>query len=226
MEANTEFINWAKRELGNVLEINKESHGDQSDVYRLRASYGIFFLKISKKLSKERERLIWLQGKLPVPEVKAFITIGDSDALLLTAIQGVNLALLAKEWPPEKVAKRLATVLQVFHAVDPSECLFGKPESGKVLVHGDACLPNFIFEGDMFSGYIDLGDMGVGDKEVDLAAGVWSLQYNLGKGYGALFLEQYGLDNVTEDVVEGLRLRYENMQKEWFPEDYQEDMNT
>ena len=226
MEANDNYIQWAKEELGNVIEVEKESHGDQSDVYRLHTPKGTFFLKVGKKLSREKEKLEWLQGKASVPEVIAFTMIGDTEALLLTGIDGTNLVHLAKEWPPERVVKELVAAVQAFHTISTDGCPFGKSGPDKVLVHGDACLPNFIYKGNTFSGYIDLGDMCVGSKEIDLAAGVWSLQYNLGKGYGASFLEQYGVENVTEETVESLRLEYEEMQKEWFPEDYQEGINT
>lgn len=226
METSSEFINWAKKELGDVTEVVKEPHGNQSDVRRLHTTRETFFLKVGKNLSREKDKLDWLQGKISVPEVKAFTTIGDLEALLLTAVEGKNLAHLAKEWSSEKVVKELVIALQVFHSVSTDGCPFGQPGPDTVLVHGDACLPNFIFNGDTFSGYIDLGDMCVGSKEIDLAAGVWSLQYNLGKGFGASFLEQYGLENVTEETVEDLRLKYEDAQKEWFPEDYQDGTNA
>src|SRR3989344_1827276 len=176
MAVNNEFIDWAKKELDDVVGVEKELHGDQSDVYRLHNPRGTFFLKISKKLSKERDKLKWLQGKLPVPKVISFTIIGAREALLLTAVEGVNLAQLAKEWPPEKVLRALATAVQKFHAVSTDDCPFGQTGQGRVLVHGDACLPNFIYQGDTFSGYIDLGDMRMGNKGIDLAAGVWSLQ--------------------------------------------------
>ena len=76
-------------------------------------------------------------------------------------------------------------------------------------------LSNFIFQNDNFSGYIDLGDMRIDSPEVDLAAVVWSLQYNLGSGHGLNFLKKYGLKNATEELVEKLRLQYEDMQREW-----------
>lgn len=84
-----------------------------------------------------------------------------------------------------------------------------------MLVHGDACLPNFIFQGEKFSGYIDLGDLMVAKPEIDFAAAIWSLQYNLGPGHGKRFLEKYGVQNVTDEMVEKLRLQYEDTQKEW-----------
>lgn len=209
------FIDWAKKQLNEVTDVVKEHYGDQSNVFKLHATDGNYFLKVGTKLEKERERLEWLNGKLPVPKVISFTKIDDKDALLLSAIEGKNLAALSKEWPPEKVAEKLAEVLLQFHAVDAKNCPFGKFESGKVLVHGDACLPNFIFQSDNFSGYIDLGDLMVASPEVDFSAAIWSLQYNLGTGYGGAFLKRCGINNVTDDMVEKLRLKYEDMQKEW-----------
>jgi kanamycin kinase len=51
------------------------------------------------------------------------------------------------------------------------------------------------------SGFVDLGEMGAGDIKVDLAAAVWSLQYNLGPGHGLSFLRAYGLADPTERDV-------------------------
>jgi kanamycin kinase/aminoglycoside 3'-phosphotransferase-2 len=210
-----QFINWAKKQLGDIDTITKEAHGDQSEVFRLQTTKGNFFLKISKNLEKECERLKWLRGRLPVPEVIGFIKLGDKDALLLSAVEGVNLSVLSKEWPAEKIVAKLAQVLQKFHSTEIKNCPFEVFDENKVLVHGDACLPNFIFKDDNFSGYIDLGDMGIDNPEVDLAAAVWSLQYNLGSGYGLNFLRRYGIKNATEELVDKLRLQYEDMQREW-----------
>ena len=81
---------------------------------------------------------------------------------------------------------------------------------GSVLVHGDACLPNFLFSAEQLSGYIDVGNMALGEPEVDLAAAVWSLQHNLGHGYGLEFLSQYGVEQADEEEVERLRQLYES----------------
>lgn len=209
------FIDWAEKKLGIDVVVTKEPHGDQSTVYHLASPHGNYFLKIAFGLEKERERLEWLAGKLPIPPVIGFTKIEDKDALLLSAIEGDNLAKLKKKWPADKVIKKLAEALLEFHAVSTKDCPFGKLGPGKVLVHGDACLPNFIFNGDIFSGFIDLGDMRIDDVEVDLSAAVWSLQHNLGPGYGMNFLKEYGAKDATDELAERLRLRYENMQKEW-----------
>jgi aminoglycoside phosphotransferase len=50
--------------------------------------------------------------------------------------------------------------------------------------------------------------MGVGDIEVDLAAAVWSLQYNLGPALGERFLRAYGLPAPTDQDVRRLRAAY------------------
>ncbi len=82
-----------------------------------------------------------------------------------------------------------------------------------MLVHGDACLPNFIFENDLLSGYIDLADAKLAEPEIDLAATIWSLQYNLGSGHGRTFLDKYGYKEATEFSVDKLYLQYESYQK-------------
>lgn len=209
------FIDWAVKELGGKIAITKEPHGDQSDVYNLAGPNGSYFLKIASELAKERDRLEWLDGKLPVPKVIGFTRIENRDALLLSAIEGANLAKLKERWATDKIINKLAEALRQFHATSTANCSFGNPGPGKVLVHGDACLPNFIFMDDRFSGYIDLGDMRIDIPDVDISAAVWSLQYNLGPGYGLEFLKRYGVENASDDMVKKLISQYEDAQKEW-----------
>jgi len=212
---NRDIINWAQDQLQESFIVKKEVHGDRSNVFRLTGKKKNFFLKIGENFTKEYERLIWLENKLPVPKVIDFKNIDGYDVLLLSEIKGKNLKVLSKEWPAEKVVNKIVAAIKSFHNVDIISCPFGVPGEGAVLIHGDASLPNFIFNGDNFSGYIDLGDVAVGDKEIDFAAVIWSLQYNLGKGYGNMFLEKYGISNVTEKAVEKLRLQYEDTQRRW-----------
>ena len=209
------FIEWASIELGGGVSSERAAHGDQSTVYKLTSPRGVYFLKIAEDLKKERARLSWLAGKLPVPAVHGFTRIGEKEALLLSEVPGRNLADLSKVWSADKVIQKLAEALQRFHSTDAAGCPFGENGAGKVLAHGDACLPNFIFDGDKLSGYLDLGDMRVDDPAVDLSAAVWSLQYNLGPGHGLPFLREYGIKEATEEMTEDLRLRYEAMQAEW-----------
>lgn len=210
------YLDWARKKVGDIDYVERELHGDQSVVLKLQTNREIYFFKIAQNLQKEHERLLWLWEKISVPKLIGFEHVGERDCLLMSAIQGRNLKDLSKEWPVERVVGKLVQALRGFHSVSIRDCPFGRQDDDGVLIHGDACLPNFMFLADgEFAGYVDLGDVTVGSPEVDFAAAVWSLQHNLGPGYGKMFLEEYGMENVTEKIVERMRLKYEDMQREW-----------
>lgn len=81
----------------------------------------------------------------------------------------------------------------------------------EVLIHGDYCLPNIMLKDFIFSGFIDLGGGGVGDRHVDLFWGEWSMGFNLmihgnmseseAKKYGARFLDAYGRDKIDKEIL-------------------------
>ena len=71
------------------------------------------------------------------------------------------------------------------------------------LLHGDYCLPNILLDGWNFSGFIDLGNGGVGDRHVDLYWGAWTLAFNLGTDrYRDRFFDAYGRDLVNLDLID------------------------
>lgn len=70
------------------------------------------------------------------------------------------------------------------------------------LIHGDYCLPNIIFDHWKFSGFIDLGNGGMGDRHIDLFWGAWTLFYNLKTDkYTDRFFDSYGRDKVEKDIL-------------------------
>lgn len=70
------------------------------------------------------------------------------------------------------------------------------------LLHGDYCLPNVIFDHWEFSGFVDLGNGGVGDAHVDLFWGAWTLTFNLKTdAYCQRFFDAYGRDKVDEEKL-------------------------
>ena len=72
----------------------------------------------------------------------------------------------------------------------------------EVLLHGDYCLPNVMLNDWQFSGLIDLGNGGVGDRHIDLFWGVWSLGFNLKTDrFGGRFLDAYGRDKVEPELL-------------------------
>lgn len=71
-----------------------------------------------------------------------------------------------------------------------------------VLLHGDYCLPNIMLDNWRFSGFIDLGNGGVGDRHVDLYWGSWTLNFNLKTdAYRERFFDAYGRDKVDTEMI-------------------------
>lgn len=70
------------------------------------------------------------------------------------------------------------------------------------LLHGDYCLPNILLDNWRFSGFIDLGNGGVGDRHMDILWGIWTLQFNLHTNrYANRFLDAYGRDRIAPDLL-------------------------
>ena len=73
------------------------------------------------------------------------------------------------------------------------------------LLHGDYCLPNIMLEGWRFSGFIDVGNGGVGERHIDLYWGAWTLAFNLGTDrYRDRFLDAYGRDRISEELIDAV----------------------
>lgn len=74
-----------------------------------------------------------------------------------------------------------------------------KPDT---LIHGDYCLPNILLDNWRFSGFIDLGGAGVGDKHMDILWGCWTLNFNLHTNeYFDRFLDAYGREAVEPELL-------------------------
>ena len=74
-----------------------------------------------------------------------------------------------------------------------------KPDA---LLHGDYCLPNILLDDWKFSGFIDLGGSGVGDRHIDIFWGVWTLFFNLKtNAYYDRFLDAYGRDVMEPELL-------------------------
>ncbi len=177
-------------------------------VWRLDGDAGTVYVKRAADLAGERDRFVWLGGRLPVPEVLGMFQGFGDDWLLTRAASGVPLHDSSLGWDAVRVATRLGEILREIHAVDASDCPFGSRRPGHVLIHGDYCLPNVLVEDGRLSGLIDLGGSGLGDPLVDLAAGVWTLQYNYGPGHAREFLDAYGFPPMGDKAIERLRRRY------------------
>jgi kanamycin kinase len=177
-------------------------------VWRLAGESGAVYVKRAADLAGERDRLRWLHGRLPVPEVVGFFRAAGDDWLMTRELVGVPLYSASAGFPPARVARVLGEILRTIHGTDATSCPFGIPKRGHVLIHGDYCLPNVLVSEGKLSGLIDVGRTGLGDPREDLAAGVWTLQYNFGPGHAREFLDAYGAPPMTDQEIERLRRKY------------------
>lgn len=96
---------------------------------------------------------------------------------------------------------------------DPKELLQwledNRPDYEPVLSHGDFCLPNIFIEDGMISGFIDLGDTGIGDKWRDIALCYRSLKHNYDGSYGGKVYADFQPDMLFEKL--GLQPNWEKL---------------
>jgi kanamycin kinase len=163
-------------------------------------------------LEREFVRLRWLSGRHPAPRPIELGSDGDGQWLITAALPG-KLA-IGDEWRarPSAAIRAIAAGLRAIHAVAiddfPAEwsaqVWFGRhspllgsipPIDEPVLVHGDACAPNTLISDEgIWTGNVDFGALGVGDRWADLAIASMSLDWNFGAGHQAGFFEAYGIE--------------------------------
>lgn len=81
-------------------------------------------LKIGRDLVAEEQRLRWLRGKLPVPEVVAFANEGDTDYLLMTKLPGRDGSNARVQRDGARFVELLAGALRTVHAIPTADCPF------------------------------------------------------------------------------------------------------
>lgn len=151
-----------------------------------------------------------------------YIQEDGRDYLLMESVAGVPAYDESLRGDMPRLARRLGEILRMLHETDASACPYedgnlrqieayeketGHAFSGDlsilkkdVLLHGDACLPNIFMEGERFSGFVDLGDAGLGDRHFDLYWTLWSMNYNFETTeYHEAFLDAYGRDAIEAD---------------------------
>ena len=141
----------------------------------------------------------------------------DSTAGLLRALHETD----AKDCPVERISSYAETVRNGFTVLHYEPDLFrglwefpsfedakraaaeGLPLLRKdTLLHGDYCMPNIILNDWAFSGYIDLGNGGIGDRHIDILWGIWTLNFNLGTTeYTDRFMDAYGRDRIDPEML-------------------------
>jgi len=163
-------------------------------------------------LERERVRLEWIAGRLAAPRVSSYGAHKDAQWMVTDALPGD--CAVGDTWRarrPEAI-QAIASGLRAIHAIPiddfPAEWI---PQSWvdraldsvgprpsitrPVLVHGDACAPNtLITAAGKWSGNVDFGDLGVGDRWADLAIASLSLDWNFGEGHQHELFDAYGIE--------------------------------
>ena len=203
-----------------IIENNVGKSGDK--VYKIESlnhnKNG--YLKIEGKeklfgIKNEYEVYKFLNGKVKVPEVHFY----EYPYLITGEIEGLC-SFHVKEEKRLETMRILARGLKELHRVDIKDCdIYSELEweirnekyaegelhlieDDYVFVHGDACLPNMLIHEGQFSGFIDMGAAGIGNRYEDLAYCVWSTLYNFkDRKYVDEFFKEYGGEYYDNDKI-------------------------
>lgn len=198
--------------------------------YRIDRPSGREFLKWCPDhpefdLELEAEKLTWAGRYVTVPPVIGHGRDSATSAWLHTVGIPGDTA-VAPEWKarPEIAARAIGTGLRTLHDRLPvADCPWGwdvgdraglitkpedrvliteRPATDKIVVcHGDACSPNTLIGPDgSFTGHVDFGNLGVGDRWADLAIATYSVDWNYAPAFEDALLEAYGIDRDQDRI--------------------------
>ncbi len=99
----------------------------EADVYRLLDDETTRYLKVSLKtaripVSQEKERLLWLQDKIAVPQVLDYAETDTHQFLLMSECTGLHPLHDNLTWDAATRIRVLAQAARDFHALDRSDC--------------------------------------------------------------------------------------------------------
>lgn len=102
-----------------------------SRTYRLTGENGVYFLKVQSVevdtgLFDEKERIEWLQGKLPVPKLLFYDKDEWNEYMLLSEVAGVIASDKHYETMLPQLMEQLGAGLRAVHAVDIEDCPFDR----------------------------------------------------------------------------------------------------
>jgi aminoglycoside phosphotransferase len=199
---------WLETLLSPSFEVEKHSYSHQDAVYHIKMPDISYYLKIADDLTAEHSNIVHIGTGLLTPGIFGFARMNSADHLLMSELPGKNLAEWVGEWPDTVIVQEFAKAVRTFHSLDPSTIFPDQDTMGLVVIHGDMSLPNIISPQPGSAGYIDLGKSRPGTPDADLVDALWSIQRNLGTGYGELFLQQYGTFDMTPTIEAALRFKY------------------
>jgi len=164
----------------NNLDYSIDDIGKSEDqVYNFSNQY---ILKVSsnrERLKREKERFDWFYGYLNKIKSIEFFSENNKTYYLRTCLIGEPLISKRFVDNPELLINILKEVNDFLCSI--KECPFKSSDSiGESFIHGDLCLPNiYVDQNNKFIGFIDLENMGLGDKWYDYSWMIWSFERNL-----------------------------------------------
>lgn len=169
-------------------------------------------------LDRERVRLDWMAARHPAPRVVEWGEDESSQWICTIALPGECAVGDAWRARRSEAIRAIATGLRAIHAIPIDDFppswtsqvwLARRPASlgdapaveRPVLVHGDACAPNTLIDGEgRWVGHVDFGDLAVGDRWADLAIAALSLDWNFGEGHQDELFDAYGVEPDDERI--------------------------
>jgi kanamycin kinase len=191
------FVKWAPVDSG--LQLDVEAH-------RLR--WAAAFTPVPRVIGQgQDEQGSWLQtvalhGKSAVDEV------WKADPVTAVRAIGEGLRAMHDALPVDECPFDWSASTRLAQAILPTAGLEQPPPVDLLVVcHGDACAPNTLIGDDgRWSGHVDLGALGLGDRWADLAVATWSTEWNYGPGYEQVLLDAYGIQADAERTAYYRRL--------------------
>ncbi|TJY41794.1 aminoglycoside 3'-phosphotransferase [Cohnella pontilimi] len=123
----TEGLEWKRITIGY----------SEANTFLLTGAAGNRYLKVLpvgsvETLRQEKERMEWLQGKLPVPEILYYEDDGSNEYLLMSEIPGLDASHRLYESMLPQLMRELAAGLRAIHEVDIRNCPFDQRLERKI----------------------------------------------------------------------------------------------
>ncbi|MET0734978.1 MAG: aminoglycoside 3'-phosphotransferase [Microbacterium sp.] len=175
---------------------------------------------VESSLAGEAERLEWAAVYTPVPRVLGVGGDETHEWLVTAALPG--LSAVDPRWvaEPATAVRAVGEGLRALHdALPVDDCPYdwrvparianaagrgirvpdalreAPPIDRLVVCHADACCPNTLVGADgRWTGHVDLGLLGVGDRWGDIAVASMSTGWNYGPGWEDALIEAYGVE--------------------------------
>lgn len=156
VEGKTAGYSWERISLGK----------SEANTFLLRGNENNLYLKVQpnksfENLHNEKEKLEWLQGKLPVPAVVLYDKDEKNEYLLITEVAGINASDKSHSSNAISIIKELAFGLRKIHEVNMDDCPYDRGLDIKIEKARERVHKQLVDEE-------DFDEIRIGQKAVDL----------------------------------------------------------